>query len=186
MRQAFLKFARAHPLFDGRHCALLVTDCSSSTVELTCQISVANAMDVAQVTSDVREAMVEFIAKEFETMAEYGTIKRPSVNGANGDSDTNGSCIPMPLPPLTKEDEKMGEGSKTYHTYSCASSKGAPNFAIAATTTALDLRPEHVRVNVDETGVDGAGLTRRSVRDADNSPNSVPMVTISNASVSEN
>ncbi|KAG0053141.1 hypothetical protein BGZ83_001613 [Gryganskiella cystojenkinii] len=69
IRQVFLKFARAHPLYDGRHCSLLVTDCTSSTIILTCQISVRNAMDVMQVTSDVREAMVEFISKAVQLRA---------------------------------------------------------------------------------------------------------------------
>ncbi|KAG0036534.1 hypothetical protein BGZ82_004100, partial [Podila clonocystis] len=69
IRQAFLKFARSHPLYDGRHVALLVTDCTSTTIQLTCQVSVKNAMDVLQVTSDVREALVEYLAKSTKGMA---------------------------------------------------------------------------------------------------------------------
>ncbi|KAF9344759.1 hypothetical protein BGX26_003943 [Mortierella sp. AD094] len=174
IRQAFLRFARAHPRFDGRHTALLVSSCTSSTIELTGQISVASAMDVIQVTSDVREAMVEFIAK-----ASRQGDGVDIYSNSSGSNDTRSQS--PPLPPLTKEDEKMGEGSKAYQP---SSSAGAVNVSDTltssekptATTTALKATPDFVRVDVgdptpNETSSNngyGGGLTRRSVRDTEN------------------
>ncbi|KAG0302572.1 hypothetical protein BGZ98_007395 [Dissophora globulifera] len=178
IRQAFLKFARAHPLFDGRHCALLVTGCTTSTVELTCQISVANAMDVIQTTSDVREAMVEFI---FKSRQQVG-VDKPGSAQESGDSSATAINGPAnlsryrsyspPPPPLSKEDMKMGDGSKTYHTYSSVNYKEVQKYndkdtAAAATATGRSLQPDHVQVNVDDPALNGNGLTRRSFRDTD-------------------
>ncbi|KAF9565968.1 hypothetical protein EC968_003967 [Mortierella alpina] len=154
LRQAFLKFARAHPMFDGRHCALLVTDCTSSTIELTCQISVGNALDVIQVTSDVREAMVEVVASRQTVlpMASPGAVNRMSVDAKLYESEER--PVPMVLPPLSKEDEKMGRGSKTYQSYSSVSGRNAAmhNSAVAiANSTAVNSSSAgHVRVNVEE------------------------------------
>ncbi|KAI7831539.1 Mechanosensitive ion channel-domain-containing protein [Gamsiella multidivaricata] len=186
VRQAFLKFARAHPLFDGRHCALLVTDCTAGTIELTCQISVANAMQVMQVTSDVREAMVEFIAKG--PKQGFGTVTSTPIGGL-GKGDGDGSCS-LSLPPLTKEDEKMGGGSKMYQTNFCVSVRETFDSAekpVSATTNARDMQSDHVQVNVDGSIFSGDGLTRRSVRDTDPSAHNsaAPMVAVSNASLSE-
>ncbi|KAG0016132.1 hypothetical protein BGZ81_011374 [Podila clonocystis] len=115
IRQAFLKFARSHPLYDGRHVALLVTDCSSTTIQLTCQVSVKNAMDVLQVTSDVREALVEYLAKNTKGMA--GSLSG-SMSAAVG-AALQDMHVPITPPlPLTKEDEKMGQGSKLYASHS--------------------------------------------------------------------
>ncbi|KAF9896998.1 hypothetical protein BX616_006362 [Lobosporangium transversale] len=88
VRQAFLKFARTHPLYDQRHAALLVTGCTETTIELTCQISVANAMEVVQVTSDVREAMVEFIsnAQKQQVFSEGSNTGSNPVGGGGGSS----------------------------------------------------------------------------------------------------
>ncbi|KAG9319228.1 hypothetical protein KVV02_001708 [Mortierella alpina] len=154
IRQAFLKFARAHPMFDGRHCALLMTDCTSSTIELTCQISVGNAMDVIQVTSDVREAMVEVIAsrQKLVPIASPGAVSRTSVDAKFLESEER--PVPTVLPPLTKEDEKMGEGSKTYQSYSSVSGRHMAmnnHSALAmASSTAVNSAADHVRVNVEE------------------------------------
>ncbi|KAF9978296.1 hypothetical protein BGZ75_010082 [Mortierella antarctica] len=154
IRQAFLKFARAHPMFDGRHCALLMTDCTSSTIELTCQISVGNAMDVIQVTSDVREAMVEVIAsrQKLVPIASPGAVSRTSVDAKFLESEER--PVPTVLPPLTKEDEKMGEGSKTYQSYSSVSGRHMAmnnHSALAmASSTAVNSTADHVRVNVEE------------------------------------
>ncbi|KAF8930543.1 hypothetical protein BGZ58_008181 [Dissophora ornata] len=151
VRQAFLKFARAHPLFDGRHCALLVTDCTSSIIELTCQISVANAMDVMQTTSDVREAMVEFIAKGHKQANVVGAASLPPATaGMTGNYGTPNSPL---LPPLTKEDEKMGGGSKTYQTCSSIIDKDVSSpeeKSVDSTTAAGSMQQDQVRVNVDE------------------------------------
>ncbi|KAF9539544.1 hypothetical protein EC957_005307 [Mortierella hygrophila] len=130
IRQYFLRFARAHPLYDGRHCSLLVTDCTLGTIELTCQVSVSNAMDVMQVSSDIREAMVEFIARSRLEVSTTGTspasIRRLAnlgddlVGGAGGSGgeenvvNEHGEIVQAPPPPLTTEDVKMGSGSKTY------------------------------------------------------------------------
>ncbi|KAG0240978.1 Mechanosensitive ion channel-domain-containing protein [Mortierella sp. GBAus27b] len=142
VRQAFLKFARAHPLYDGRHCALLVSNCTATTIELTCQLSVSNAMKVVQVTSDVREAMVEFISKARQSAD--GTVR--SQGGAAGKRDS--------LPPLTKEDEKMGGGSKTYQTCSSVRATGPDALekavvAIAAANQGQQAQPDYVRVNLE-------------------------------------
>ncbi|KAF9153606.1 hypothetical protein BG015_003040 [Linnemannia schmuckeri] len=137
IRQYFLRFARAHPLYDGRHCSLLVTDCTLGTIELTCQISVANAMDVMQVSSDIREAMVEFIARSRLEVSTTGTSPTSirglanlradlvggglaGVEGAGGSGggenvvNEHGEIVQAPPPPLTTEDVKMGSGSKAY------------------------------------------------------------------------
>ncbi|KAF9946503.1 hypothetical protein BGZ72_000275 [Mortierella alpina] len=162
VRQAFLKFARAHPMFDGRHCALLVTDCTSSTIELTCQISVKNALDVIQVTSDVREAMVEVIASRQSVLpvSSPGAVNRTSVDAKFYESEER--PFPIILPPLSKEDEKMGEGSKTYQSYSSASGQDIArnNSALAMTSsTAVNSSAGHVRVNVDETASSSEGTS---------------------------
>lgn len=115
IRQAFLKFARSHPLYDGRHVALLVTDCTSTTIQLTCQISVKNAENVLQVTSDVREALVEYLAKRHAGMAGSLSGSTSAVVGI-ALQDLH-APITHPLP-LTKEDEKMGGGSKLYASHS--------------------------------------------------------------------
>lgn len=134
IRQYFLRFARAHPLYDGRHCSLLVTDCTLGTIELTCQVSVSNAMDVMQVSSDIREAMVEFIARSRLEVSTTGTSSASirgvanlgddlvaSAGGLAGVSgggenvvNEHGEIVQAPPPPLTTEDVKMGSGSKTY------------------------------------------------------------------------
>ncbi|KAF9290213.1 hypothetical protein BGZ68_007684 [Mortierella alpina] len=154
IRQAFLKFARAHPMYDGRHVALLVTDCTSSTIELTCQISVNNALDVIQVTSDVREAMVEVIASRQNVLpiSSPGAVSRASVDAKFYESEERPA--PLVLPPLSKEDEKMGEGSKLYQSYSTKSGRDLAmsnnNSALAMTSsTAVNSPPGHVRVNVE-------------------------------------
>ncbi|KAF9300396.1 hypothetical protein BGZ74_007940 [Mortierella antarctica] len=117
IRQAFLKFARNHPLYDGRHVALLVTDCSSTTIQLTCQVSVKNAVDVMQVTSDVREALVEYLAKTTAGMA--GSLSGSSVAAVGVGAALQDLHAPITPPlPLTKEDEKMGGGSKLYASHS--------------------------------------------------------------------
>lgn len=117
IRQAFLKFARNHPLYDGRHVALLVTDCSSTTIQLTCQVSVKNAVDVMQVTSDVREALVEYLAKTTAGVA--GSLSGSSVAAAGVGAALQDLHAPITPPlPLTKEDEKMGGGSKLYASHS--------------------------------------------------------------------
>ncbi|CAO3568063.1 unnamed protein product [Mortierella alpina] len=153
LRQAFLKFARAHPMFDGRHCALLVTNCTSSTIELTCQISVGNAMDVIQVTSDVREAMVEVIASRQNVIpiASPGAVSRTSVDAKFYESEER--PVPIVLPPLSQEDEKMGGGSKTYQSFSSASGRDmtSHNSALAiASSPPVNPSADHVRVNVEE------------------------------------
>ncbi|KAG0008977.1 hypothetical protein BGZ80_002858, partial [Entomortierella chlamydospora] len=66
-------------------------------------------MDVIQVTSDVREAMVEFIARKGDGVDIY-------VNSPGSGGTTQHCSL---LPPLTKEDERMGDGSKVYQ--SCPS-----------------------------------------------------------------
>ena len=178
IRQAFLKFARAHPLFDGRHCALLVTDCTASTVELTCQISVTNGMDVIQATSDVREAMVEFIFKSRQQAAVDGATSGQGSGGSSAtiiDDPANISqhrSYSPPPPPLTKEDMKLGDGSKTYQTYTSVDYKemqkyGDKNATAAVTATGRSLQLDHVQVDVDDPAPNGNGLTRRSVRDMD-------------------
>ncbi|KAF9158245.1 hypothetical protein BGX20_003485, partial [Mortierella sp. AD010] len=180
IRQAFLRIAREHPKFDGRHTALLVSSCTSTTIELTCQISVANAMDVIQVTSDVREAMVEFIARKGDGVNIY--INNPGSGGATP------HC--SPLPPLTKEDERMGEGSKAYQSCPSPSAVSVSNTLTGsekptATTTALKTTPDFVRVDVGEptpngtssNNAHGGGLTRRGVRDTeDGGPTNVDTV----------
>ncbi|KAF9199146.1 hypothetical protein BGZ49_010772 [Haplosporangium sp. Z 27] len=200
VRQAFLKFARAHPKYDGRHVALLVSGCTSSTIELTCQISVANAMDVIQVTSDVREAMVEFIAKQ--STAATATISALSLgDGGDGSSGSTVKLHSPPLPPLTKEDEKMGNGSKAYQTCSSANSinvnstleKNNPTASEKPTakTTALRPTPDFVRVNLEEPALGGTsnGLTRRSARDTETGSMSVdavvPSIAVSEPHLSE-
>ncbi|KAF9381524.1 hypothetical protein CPB97_007712 [Podila verticillata] len=115
IRQAFLKFARNHPLYDGRHVALLVTDCTSSTIQLTCQISVKNAVEVMQVTSDVREAMVEYLAKSRTEAID----SMSGLSSATVGVDLQDLHVPSTPPlPLSKEDEKMGKGSKLYASHS--------------------------------------------------------------------
>ncbi|KAF9963633.1 hypothetical protein BGZ65_001710 [Modicella reniformis] len=189
VRQAFLKFARAHPLYDGRHCALLVTDCSSSTIELTCQISVANAMDVIQVTSDVREAMVEFIAKGRHQVNEEGTGSLHSRPRDTGEGSGNEQCRSESpsLPPLTKEDEKLGEGSKRYQTCSSIRGKEAPRSAektAVAIATAGNLQPDYIRVNVEEPSPNRDGVTKSDVPGQDATANAAVPAT-SDARVSE-
>ncbi|KAG0253858.1 hypothetical protein BG011_006120 [Mortierella polycephala] len=154
IRQAFLKFARAHPMFDGRHCALLVTDCTDKTIELTCQISVRNAMNVIQITSDVREAMVEFIAKGHQQQTEVkleGTQSRMTMSDRGSEGYDCGSSSSTP-PPLTEEDEKMGGGSKVYHQTCRKEKMGVPE------SVALALEPsavhntgssDHIKVTVE-------------------------------------
>ncbi|GJJ72911.1 hypothetical protein EMPS_05269 [Entomortierella parvispora] len=221
IRQYFLKFARSHPLYDGRHCALLVTDCSVNTITLTCQVSVANAMDVMQVTSDIREAMVEYIAKKVtasattsEASSPPDTIKSnlpppakitpattPPADSTNptlsllgldwrehkkrhhpeaSHTHPGGTPPSPPLPPLSQEDEKMGEGSRMY--LNCpsingkdAASKNPTNSVCeksidpSETSTAVSSTGsrDHVRVDVDGSGQDMtiSGLTRRGARD---------------------
>lgn len=109
IRQFFLKIARGHPLFDGRHCALLVTDCSVSTVTLTCQISVGNAMDVLQVTSDIREAMVEFIAKKTSISAISDTKSLPD-SAQSVPSSTKTTVTPSPADTTTPTMALLGLG----------------------------------------------------------------------------
>ena len=237
IRQYFLKFARSHPLYDGRHCALLVTDSSVSTITLTCQISVANAMDVIQVTSDIREAMVEFIAKK-ATISTIPEVKVSADSTQNNPSPSKtittatsppadkttptlallgldwsghgkkspethhtlpgeggvvggGSPPSPPLPPLTKEDEKMGEGSRMYQTYSSVSSNEIvaktaggsfreKSIDPSATSTAVSSTgsKDHVQVDVDgsEQNMPTSGLTRRSIRDTDPREAVVPTI----------
>ncbi|KAF9113657.1 hypothetical protein BGX27_001074 [Mortierella sp. AM989] len=200
IRQAFLKFAREHPKFDGRHVALLVTNCTSSTIELTCQVSVANALDVVQVTSDVREAMVEFIAKAHQ-QGEGDGITSMLLGGKDNYKVCSDSS---PLLPLSKEDEKMGDGSKIYqsspsvasHNISSTLEKNHSTENPTAKTTALRATPDFVRVNVEEPTLNGAsngggsgGLTRRSVRETENGTLNadvvVPSVAISEPTLSE-
>ncbi|KAF8969757.1 hypothetical protein BGZ46_010635 [Entomortierella lignicola] len=202
VRQAFLKFAREHPKYDGRHVALLVSGCTSSTIELTCQISVANAMDVIQVTSDVREAMVEFIAKQSVAATATATISALSLgDGGDGSSGSTVKSHTPPLPPLTQEDEKMGNGSKAYQTCSSTNSINVnstleKNYPTAsekptAKTTALRPTPDFVRVILEEPALGGAsnGLTRRSARDTETGSMSVdavvPSIAISEPHLSE-
>ncbi|KAF9430865.1 hypothetical protein BGZ94_003038 [Podila epigama] len=140
VRQAFLKFARGHPLYDGRHAALLVTDCSTSSIQLTCQISVKSATEVLQVTSDVREALVEFVARHRAGLA---------IGSLSGSSSAAAAIMPelqeptTPPLPLSKEDEKMGDGSKLY-TRACVAS------AVFATAAAEGPPIGHVNVNLGE------------------------------------
>ncbi|KAF9192688.1 hypothetical protein BGZ51_005077 [Haplosporangium sp. Z 767] len=154
IRQAFLKFARAHPLFDGRHCALLVTDCTDRTIELTCQISVKNAVNVIQITSDVREAMVEFIAKGHQHQTEVtpeGTQSRIAMSVRGSEGYDCGSSLSVP-PPLTKEDEKMGGGSKVYRQTCVKEKMGVPESVALALETSAVLNAgsaDHVKVTVE-------------------------------------
>ncbi|KAF9919912.1 hypothetical protein FBU30_010369 [Linnemannia zychae] len=207
IRQHFLQFARAHPHFDGRHCSLLVTDCSMETIELTCQISVSNAIDVMQVSSDIREAMVEFIARSRVEQTSTG-ISSTSIKGlANlGDNlvvggaaplnivNEYGEIVPAPPPPLTTEDVKMGSGSKLYQTVSSTTGKDAVNEPevekpVSGTTTALKVGPrDHIQVTVEDT--DGpnsinhsSGLTRRTVGGGIDTV--VPSLGVSNGSEKE-
>lgn len=228
VRQAFLRFARAHPLYDGRHCSLLVTDCSASTITLTCQVSVANAMDVIQVTSDIREAMVEFIAKKVATLGSdkdsthdipplpsTATTKPSQVTqtiallglglsvGSGEKNQPLATDPPItepppspPLPPLTQEDRKMGEGSRMYMTCSSFCTNNDVDVAAgifekkidpSATSTAVSpttLR-DYVEVDVDGSGGGSGGssnnmamtgLTRRSIREAVPGEAVVPVV----------
>lgn len=94
---------------------MLVTDCTSSTIQLTCQISVKNAVEVMQVTSDVREAMVEYLAKSHAEA--IGSISGLSSATVGVDLQDLHAPTTPPLP-LTKEDEKMGGGSKLYASHS--------------------------------------------------------------------
>jgi hypothetical protein len=99
-------------------------------------------MKVVQVTSDVREAMVEFISKARQSAD--GTVR--SQGGAGGKRDS--------LPPLTKEDEKMGGGSKTYQTCSSVKATGPGALekavvAIAAANQAQQAQTDYVRVNLE-------------------------------------
>ncbi|KAG0281663.1 hypothetical protein BGZ96_001060 [Linnemannia gamsii] len=170
IRQYFLRFARAHPLYDGRHCSLLVTDCTVATIELTCQVSVSNAMDVMQVASDIREAMVEFIARsrlEVSTTGKSPASIRGLANlgndlggsaggskiGGGGENILNdlGEIVEAPPPPLTTEDVKMGSGSKAYLKVSPLKDKGAVDKVevaevekekpVSGMTTALNVGP---------------------------------------------
>ncbi|KAG0203858.1 hypothetical protein BGX28_004028 [Mortierella sp. GBA30] len=163
IRQAFRKFARAHPLYDDRHCALLVSDCTSSTIQLTCQISVRNALDVVQVTSDVREAMVEFIAQGKHLGSGVLNSAPTTLNRSSVTSTMMYFDSEKPLPPLSKEDEKMGEGSKTYKTYSSVSGRdatagsvdptsgGAEALEMTSSNTAVNSPTEdHIRLNLGE------------------------------------
>lgn len=95
---------------------------------MTCQVSVSNAMDVMQVASDIREAMVEFIARarlEVSTTGNSPASIRGLANlgadlggsaGGGGENIVNehGEIVQAPPPPLTTEDVKMGSGSKAY------------------------------------------------------------------------
>ncbi|KAF9130614.1 hypothetical protein BGW39_002844 [Mortierella sp. 14UC] len=184
IRQYFLRFARAHPLYDGRHCSLLVTDCTLGTIELTCQISVANAMDVMQVSSDIREAMVEFIARsrlELSTtgtssasirgLANLGEDLAGSVGGVGGQASVvneHGEIVQAPPPPLTTEDVKMGSGSKLYQqTGSSTTGKDVvggddelEEKPVSGTTTALNIaRRDHIQVTVEDADSVGATTT---------------------------
>ncbi|KAF9585814.1 hypothetical protein BGW38_000636 [Lunasporangiospora selenospora] len=119
IRHAFLKFARGHPLYDGRHCSLLVSDCTAGTVELNCQVSVRNAMDVIQVTSDVREAMVEFVSTGKITTLDLEKNEKEDIEDSEGlvgggGGKGGGTVGRVALAGLTLEDGIMGSGSKTY------------------------------------------------------------------------
>ncbi|KAH7055199.1 Mechanosensitive ion channel-domain-containing protein [Linnemannia elongata] len=166
IRQYFLRFARAHPLYDGRHCSLLVTDCTLGTIELTCQVSVSNAMDVMQVSSDIREAMVEFIARSKLEVSTTGTspasirglanLGDDLVGGGEKVVNEHGEIVEAPPPPLTTEDVKMGSGSKTYQKINPALTaskdaavekdadggvEGEKEKPVSGTTTALNVGP---------------------------------------------
>ncbi|KAG0261322.1 hypothetical protein BGZ95_004253 [Linnemannia exigua] len=184
IRQYFLRFARAHPLYDGRHCSLLVTDCTLGTIELTCQVSVANAMDVMQISSDVREAMVEFIARSKLELSTTGTSPasiRGLANlaedlGAIGGGDAgqanivneHGEIVQAPPPPLTTEDVKMGSGSKLYK-QACLNTPGkdivdrdeVDEKPVSGKTTALSVaRRDHIQVTVEDVdSVEGNATT---------------------------
>ncbi|KAF9365253.1 hypothetical protein BGX34_010730 [Mortierella sp. NVP85] len=180
VRQAFLKFARAHPMFDGRHCALLVTNCSAETIELTCQVSVANALEVIQVTSDVREAMVEVIAKGRHLALEAtGSIR--SQSGGDGKGDEPCRSGSPPPPPLSKEDQKMGDGSKMYHTYSSTNGKvpcSVEKTALAVATADQLQQSDYIQVRVEEPAPNRDGLTRRSIREMNGGITSITTPTI--------
>ncbi|KAF9899332.1 hypothetical protein EC991_009084, partial [Linnemannia zychae] len=175
IRQYFLRFARAHPLYDGRHCSLLVTDCTLGEIELTCQVSVSNAMDVMQVSSDIREAMVEFIAKSKLEQSTTGTSSASirglanlgedlggiegSVGGQGNVVNEHGEIVKAPPPPLTTEDVKMGSGSKLYkQTCSGAAKKDVKDKddeveekPVSGTTTALSVtKIDHIHVTVED------------------------------------
>ncbi|KAF9993988.1 hypothetical protein BGZ79_001304, partial [Entomortierella chlamydospora] len=137
-------------------------------------------MDVIQVTSDVREAMVEFIARKGDGVDIY-------VNSPGSGGTTQHCSL---LPPLTKEDERMGDGSKVYQSCPSPSAVSVSNTLTGsgkptATTTALKTTPDFVRVDVGEptpngtssNNAHGGGLTRRSVRDTeDGGPTNVDTV----------
>lgn len=91
-------------------------------------------MDVMQVSSDIREAMVEFIARSKLEVSTTGTSSASirglanlgddlvagagGLTGGSGSGENvvneNGEIVKAPPPPLTTEDVKMGSGSKTY------------------------------------------------------------------------
>ncbi|KAK3845038.1 MAG: Mechanosensitive ion channel-domain-containing protein [Linnemannia gamsii] len=183
IRQYFLRFARAHPLYDGRHCSLLVTDCTLGTIELTCQVSVANAMDVMQISSDVREAMVEFIARSKLELSATGTSSASmrglanlvedlgGVGGGDGGQanvvNEHGEIVQAPPPPLTTEDVKMGSGSKLYQQIPLITTgkdivdKDEVNEKpVSGKTTALSVvKRDHIQVTVEDVDSDGGIAT---------------------------
>ncbi|KAG0072066.1 hypothetical protein BGZ90_012045 [Linnemannia elongata] len=195
IRQYFLRFARAHPLYDGRHCSLLVTDCTLGTIELTCQVSVSNAMDVMQVSSDIREAMVEFIARSKLEVSTTGTspasirglanLGDDLVGGGEKVVNEHGEIVEAPPPPLTTEDVKMGSGSKTYQKINPALTvskdaaaqkdadggvEGEKEKPVSGTTTALNVGPGAAAAAVVGSRRDHIQVT---VEDADGTSGSV-------------
>jgi hypothetical protein len=126
-------------------------------------------MDVMQVSSDIREAMVEFIARtrlEVSTtgtspasirgLANLGIDLGASPGGGGGGDGENvvneyGAIVQAPPPPLTTEDVKMGSGSKAYQKISPVKDKDAADKnesaevekekPVSGTTTALNVGP---------------------------------------------
>ncbi|KAF9969167.1 hypothetical protein BGZ73_008602, partial [Actinomortierella ambigua] len=89
IRKAFLKFAKKHPAHDGHQAGVLVSGWSSSgTVELSCQMTIANSIDVLKVESQIREAMLEVV------IAKTGGWPPADLNEKGDGDDSEGGALP--------------------------------------------------------------------------------------------
>ncbi|KAF9089766.1 hypothetical protein BGX23_006458 [Mortierella sp. AD031] len=172
IRQYFLKFARAHPLYDGRHCSLFVTDCTMGTIELTCQVSVANAMDVIQVSSDIREAMVELIARtrleqsttgnslaSIRGLAQLGDVVGNV--GGTGTGDGIGNGIDLGISTIGTENIVNGQGEivqappPPLTTEDVKMGSGSKTYQTYSSTTGKDVSAEDAEEETVEKAVSG-------------------------------
>ncbi|NDF11515.1 MAG: mechanosensitive ion channel family protein [Proteobacteria bacterium] len=64
VRAEVTKITKASPVWDGKRCDLLVTDCKENSIELRIALSARNSSDLFTLRCEVREKMLRYFQKE--------------------------------------------------------------------------------------------------------------------------